>query len=304
LSPQPIGPAENAIDVSVSCGIAALVDMPQGLARSVAAAEIACKTAKNHGRNRVQLYAQVIVPLQDRTLAGGYEILVRVRDRDGEMLASGTLMAAAGRYQLLPSVDRWVATRALRTLAPHRGRIVSRGISLSINVSGQSIADESFILMLTEVLRAAALPAGSIIIEISEQAAVTNLVRAREMIQRLRTLGCRIAIDDFGTGTNSLTNLKALQISRVKIDGSFVRDIVTDRRSQATIRGIVELCKGMSLETVAEHDENEAIADAVRRIGVDYAQGFAFGKPELIDTVLADPSNEESQRLRRVVLEL
>ncbi|MBV8909620.1 MAG: GGDEF domain-containing protein [Gammaproteobacteria bacterium] len=331
-----IGPPESAVDVSISCGIAALVDMPQGLARSVAAAEIACKTAKNHGRNRIelyacedssimrhqddavavgqlraalksdalQLYAQTIVPLQDRTLAGGYEILLRVRDRDGEMLASGTLMAAAGRYQLLPSVDRWVATQALRRLAPYRNTIMSRGISLSINVSGQSIADASFIAMMMEELRAAALPAGSIIIEITEQAAVTNLARAHEMIQRLRGLGCRIAIDDFGTGTNSLTNLKALQISRVKIDGSFIRDIVTDRRSQATVRGIVKLCKGLSLETVAEHVENQAIAETVRRIGVNYAQGFAFGKPELIDTVLADLAHEESSRLRQVMLEL
>ncbi|HYL71756.1 MAG TPA: bifunctional diguanylate cyclase/phosphodiesterase, partial [Candidatus Dormibacteraeota bacterium] len=331
-----IGPAHNPIEVSLSCGVAALVDMPDGLARAVAAAEIACKTAKNRGVNRIELYAceessilrhqgdaiavgqlrsalkhdglllyaQPIVALQDRALAGGYEILLRLRGADGDFLASGPLISAAQQYQLLPSVDRWVATRALQLLAPYRSMLTSRGISLSINVSGQSIGDETFIAMLAEQLRAAALPAGSITIEITEQAAVTNLARAHDMIKRLTALGCRIALDDFGTGTNSLTNLKTLQISRVKIDGSFVRDIATDRRSQATVRGIVELAKGLSMDTVAEYVENDAIAAVVRRMGVDYAQGYAFGKPQPLDALLAELAHDESRRMKRLMLEL
>jgi diguanylate cyclase (GGDEF)-like protein len=331
-----IGPADNALEVSISCGIAALVDMPQGLARAVAAAEIACKNAKNRGRNRIelyacedssimrhqddviavgqlrsalkndalQLYAQAIVPLQNRALPGGYEILMRLRGADGDFLSSGPLISAASRYQLLPSVDRWVASRALQMLAPYRGMIKSRGISLSINVSGQSLGDESFIGVLSEELRAAALPPGSVTIEITEQAAVTNLARAHGIIQRLTALGCRFALDDFGTGTNSLTNLKALQISRVKIDGSFVRDIATDKRSQATVRSIVELAKGLSLDTVAEYVENEAIADVVRRMGVDFAQGYAFAKPEPLETVLSDLAHDESRRMQKLMLEL
>jgi EAL domain-containing protein (putative c-di-GMP-specific phosphodiesterase class I) len=124
------------------------------------------------------------------------------------------------------------------------------------------------------------------------------------MIQRLTALGCRFALDDFGTGTNSLTNLKALQISRVKIDGSFVRDIVTDKRSQATVRGIVELAKGLSMDTVAEYVENDTIADVVRRMGVDYAQGYAFSKPEPLDALLADLAHDESRRMQKLMLEL
>ena len=270
-----IGPLNSTLDVSISCGVAALVDMPQGLARALAAAEIACKKAKLRGRNRVELYAcedgsmmrrqddiaavgqlraafkadrlllyaQRIVPLQSNELTGGYEILLRLRAPDGTIVTPGPLIGAAHRYQLLPSIDRWVMERTLQMLAPYRNTLSHSSVAFSFNVSGQSICDEDFIGQFVAQLQNAHLPAGSVTIEITEQAAVTNLVRASDMIRRLRALGCRLALDDFGTGANSLTNLKSLQIARVKIDGSFVRDIVTDRRSQATVRAIVQLAK-------------------------------------------------------------
>ncbi len=331
-----IGPAQEAVDVSVSCGVAALVSMPQGLARALAAAELACKSAKKRGRNRVELYAceddsmmrrhddvvaigqlrsafktdrlllyaQRIVPLQNSSLPCGYEILLRLRGPDGSIIAPGSLINAAQRYQLLPTVDRWVAERALQMLTPYRSMLKSRGISISINVSGQSIGDEAFIRRFTDQLKAADLPHGSITVEITEQAALTNLARANEMIHQLNAMGCRLALDDFGTGANSLTNLKSLDIARVKIDGSFVRDILTDQRSQVTVRAIVELAKGFSIDTVAEFVENKAIADAVRKLGVDYAQGYAFGKPAPLKDTLASLSRDESRRLHKAFLEM
>jgi len=331
-----IGPPQEQVDVSLSCGVAALVVMPQGLARALAAAELACKGAKKHGRDRVEiyacgddsmmrrhgdviavgklrnalktdgllLYAQRIVPLQQKGSAGGYEILMRLRDKDGTIVAPGALIAAAQRYQLLPTVDRWVAARALQTLAAYRGLLKSSGISISINVSGQSIGDEAFITLFTEQLQSANLPPGSITVEITEQAAVISLGRANDMIARMTAMGCRIALDDFGTGTNSLAYLKGLHIARVKIDGSFVRDVVANRRSQATVRGIVELAKGFSIDTVAEYVENAAIADKVRELGVDYAQGYAFGKPEPLEKILAELGRDESRRLHKLFLEM
>jgi diguanylate cyclase (GGDEF)-like protein len=331
-----IGPAQEALDVSISCGVAALVSMPQGLARALAAAELACKSAKKRGRNRVELYAceddsmmrrhddviavgqlraafkndrlllyaQPIVPLQQATLPRSFEILLRLRGPDGSIIPPGALINAAQRYQLLPTVDRWVVERTLQTLIPYRSILKSRGISISINVSGQSIGDEAFIRRFTDQLKAADLPAGSITVEITEQAAVTNLARANDMIHQLNAMGCRLALDDFGTGANSLTNLKNLDIARVKIDGSFVRDIVTDQRSQVTVRAIVELAKGFAIDTVAEFVENKAIADAVRALGVDYAQGFAFGKPEPLRDTLDSLGRDESQRLHQLFLEM
>jgi EAL domain-containing protein (putative c-di-GMP-specific phosphodiesterase class I) len=331
-----IGPSQDPVDVSISCGVAALVSMPQGFARALAAAELACKGAKKHGRDRVELYAcqddsmmrrhndvvavgklrtalrtdglvlyaQRIVPLQNKGLPGGYEVLMRLRDKDGSLVSPGPLITAAQHYQLLPSVDRWVITRALQMLASYRSALKSSELSISINVSGQSIGDEAFTDLFTQQLKSAQLPPGAVMIEITEQAAVASLARASDMVARLAAMGCRIALDDFGTGANSLAYLKGLQVSRVKIDGSFVRDIVSNRRSQATVRGIVELAKGFSVDTVAEFVENAEIAAKVRELGVDYAQGYAFGKPEPFDKLLRDIGRDESRRLHKLFLEM
>jgi diguanylate cyclase (GGDEF)-like protein len=331
-----IGPAANPVEVSLSCGIAALVPMPQGLARALAAAELACKKAKERGRGRIELYAfedssmmrshgdamaigelraaikedrlvlyaQPIVPLQNRSLPGGYELLMRLRDPVGRIVPPGDLINAAQRYQILPSVDRWVVRRALEMLTPYRGMLNSRGLSISVNVSGQSISDPEFAEQFVAQLRAAHLPAGCITVEMTEQAAVTNLAHANELFRKMGVLGCKLALDDFGTGANSLVILKTLPLARVKIDGSFVRDIVTDQRSQATVEAIVALARGYKIETVAEYVENQAIADVVRRLGVDYAQGYAFGKPEPLDNVLSGLGRDESRRLHKLFLEL
>jgi diguanylate cyclase (GGDEF)-like protein len=330
-----IGPSKDVFDVSVSCGVSALITMPEGLARAIAAAELACKTAKNHGRNRVELYAfedgsmmrrhadamavgqlrsalkadrlllyaQRITPLQNSSLPGGYEILLRLRDVDGTLVSPGPLIEAAQRYQLLPTIDRWVMQKALQMLTPYRGMLRTRGLAMSINVSGQSIGDETFIQRFTQLLSDANLPRHSISVELTEQAAITNLASAQTMVARLGAAGCGFALDDFGTGANSLTYLKALQVSRVKIDGSFVRDIQSDRNSKATVKAIVELAKGMGIETVAEYVENQEIAQEVRLLGVDYAQGYAFGKPEPLDGILEGLAFDESRRLHRLFLE-
>jgi len=314
-----IGSVDNPIEASVSCGIAALVDMPQGLARAIAAAEVACKMAKSHGRNRVELYsfddgsivrrqdnvvavgllrnalrndglllyAQGIEPLQGQRQPGGYEVLLRFKGADGLPQLPGPLIEAASQYQLLPSVDRWVVSRALSMLAPFRKALRRSGKSFSINISGQAIGDESFIEFLAAQLAAADLPQDCIVLEITEQAALVNLARANDMLGRLRQLGCRFALDDFGTGANSLAVLKALQVGRVKIDGSFVRDIVTEPRSRATVSGILELARTLKLETVAEYVETDDITQTVRSMGVDYAQGYAFGEPQPLEQVLA-----------------
>jgi diguanylate cyclase (GGDEF)-like protein len=331
-----IGGAKDAFEVSVSCGVSTLLPLPEGLARAIAAAELACKSAKNHGRNQVELYAlddssmmrrhgdvlavgrlrsalkadrlllyaQRIVPLQNLSLPGGYELLLRLRDVDGTLASPGPLIDAAQRYQLLPSIDRWVMQRALQMLAPYRGLLRTRGLAMSINVSGQSIGDETFIQQFTQLLKEANLPLHSISVELTEQAAVTNLASAQQMVARLGAAGCRFALDDFGTGANSLTYLKALQVGRVKIDGSFVRDILTDRNSVATVKAIVELAKGLGMETVAEYVENHEIARKVSRLGVDYAQGYAFGKPEPLTEILESLALDESKRLHKLFLEL
>jgi len=331
-----IGLQNSSVDVSISCGISALVNMPQGLARALAAAEIACKRAKSNGRNRVELYscddttimrrnddiasvaqlraafkadrvllyAQRIVPLQNSSLPCSYEILMRLRDADGDLVSPGPLIMAAQRYQLLPAIDRRMLEGTMQALAPYRSTLLQTGISFSINVTGQSICDEDFVGQFAERLRKSQLPRGSVTIEITEQAAVTNLVRATELVKRLSALGCHLALDDFGTGANSLSNLKTLQIASVKIDGSFVRDVLTDTRSQSTVRAIVELAKGYGIDTVAEYVETQQIADLLRKLGVDYAQGYAFSKPEPLPEILEKLRRDESQRVHDLFLNI
>jgi EAL domain-containing protein (putative c-di-GMP-specific phosphodiesterase class I) len=140
-------------------------------------------------------------------------------------------------------------------------------------------------------------------VELTEQAAITNLASARSMVIRLGAMGCGFALDDFGTGTNSLSYLKALNVNRIKIDGSFVRDVMSDRNSQATVKAIVELAKGLGIETVAEYVENDEIASEIRRLGVDYAQGYAYGKPEPVTDLLQSLAQHESRRLHKLYLE-
>jgi ammonium transporter, Amt family len=133
---------------------------------------------------------------------------------------------------------------------------------------------------------------------------VTNLAQAKETVTRLKMMGCGFALDDFGTGANSLTYLKALDVSRVKIDGSFVRDVVTDRNSKATVAAIVELARGLKIDTVAEYVENAAIAQEVKRLGVDYAQGYSIGKPEPLADLLDGLAMDETRRQHKIFLEM
>ncbi len=329
-----IGP-DTSIEVSVSCGVADLVDIPQGLARALAAAEIACKAAKDRGRDRVEiyavqdssimrrkddvaavgrlrhalrtnslvLYAQRIAPLRDLDQPGGYEILLRLRGPDGSLTSPGPTIAAAQRYQLLPSVDRWVTEHAFEMLAPYRGVLRTSGLYFGINISGQSLGDESFADQFSRAMRAASLPHGSVCVEVTEQAAVSNPARAGNFLESLKASGCRVALDDFGTGANSLASLKSLQVGCLKIDGMFVRDMLTNTKSRGTVRGIVELAKSLNMTTVAEFVETEELAKALRKLGVDYAQGYAYGHPQPLDELLAAMGRDESARLHRLFLE-
>jgi EAL domain-containing protein (putative c-di-GMP-specific phosphodiesterase class I) len=189
-------------------------------------------------------------------------------------------------------------------LAPFRSMFKSSGLYMSINVSGQSLGDEAFAQHLLGNLKAAALPHGSITIEVTEQAAISNLAHASALLATLRSVGCRVALDDFGTGANTLSSLKNLQVACLKIDGSFVRDMLSNAKSQATVRGIVELAKAYKVSTVAEFVESKELAQRLKAMGVDFAQGHAYGRPASLEQLLATLGRDESARLHRLVLEI
>jgi EAL domain-containing protein (putative c-di-GMP-specific phosphodiesterase class I) len=195
-------------------------------------------------------------------------------------------MSAAHRYQLMPEIDRWVVAEALNLLKPHAKLLATSGIVFTINCDGQSLKDDAFTDFIVTQVAASGINPAALCFELTESAAVGNLAHAETLMRRLRKLGCGIALDDFGTGLSSLAYLRSLPISMLKIDGSFVRDVLKDPKAESTIQAIAQLARAMSLTTVAEYVETDEIRYRIAKLGVDYAQGFAIGRPLPIGDVL------------------
>jgi diguanylate cyclase (GGDEF)-like protein/PAS domain S-box-containing protein len=280
----------------------------------LAAADSACWAAKENGRNRVHAFAsddgelslrhaqmgwisrisraidesrlvlhhQRIEALDPRADATRHaEILVRMLDDDGVLIAPNEFIPAAERYNLMPRVDRWVVEQVCTGLG--RRAAAYPGVPLgswAINLSGTTFSDVRFTDFVREQIRINRVPAGSICFELTETAAISNVARAREFISAVRGLGCTIALDDFGSGVSSFAYLKTLEIDFLKIDGSFVRNIDGDHVDRAMVEAIHRVGKVMGIPTIAEFVEDEAVAVRLREIGVDYAQGFAVHRPE------------------------
>jgi diguanylate cyclase (GGDEF)-like protein len=310
----------TAIELSASFGIAALASTKFPLSHALAAAEAACKAAKDRGRGRVELYqdadrsivrryedvaiigdlrtaiandrfrmeAQPIVELAHTGGARRFELLLRMIDESGASVAPDKFLTAAERYQLATDIDRWVVQYALEILSSAAPRLASMDAHFAINISGQSLGDEQFPTYLEQKLREYDLPPGLLSFEVTETAAVANIVRAEMLIRRLQDLGHSIALDDFGRGLSSLTYLKSLPVSHLKIDGGLIRDLAGNARSRAMVTAIVQLSQAMKLETTAECVESESILAAVGQLGVTYGQGFAIGRPRPLETVLQE----------------
>ncbi len=310
----------RSLAVSASFGVAQLMQTRRPLSHALAAAEIACKTAKDRGRGRVEVYQDgdrsMIRRFEDVTMVGGvrdalaagrfrldaqpiqplnrhgkvkrFELLLRMIGADGGSVSPEKFLSAAERYQLAPAIDRWVLAHALESLAPYAETLITTGAQFAINLSGQSIGEDDFLGHLEQQLRSRTLPASLLSFELTETAAVANIVRAELFMRRLQELGHAVALDDFGRGLSSLTYLKALPVTAIKIDGVFIRDVNTSGRSQALVSAIVQLARAMDLVTTAECVESDAIRETVARLGVDYGQGFSIGRPRPLEAVLRE----------------
>jgi diguanylate cyclase (GGDEF)-like protein len=308
------------VPLSISFGLAAVPNTRYPLSHALAAAEVACKAAKDRGRGRVESYhdadrsivrryedvtmlgslreaivhdrfrmdAQPIVDMGDPGQPRRFELLLRMIDSSGERITPDKFLSAAERYQLATDIDRWVVQYALEVLSSAAPALLRLDAHFAINISGQSLCDEEFTRFLEQRLREYALPPQLLSFEITETAAVANIVQAEQLIRRLQDLGHGIALDDFGRGLSSLTYLKSLPVSNLKIDGGLVRDLVGNQRSQAMVTAIVQLARAMNLKTTAECVESEAILAAVGQLGVDFGQGFAIGRPRPLEQVLQE----------------
>ncbi len=312
------GIGDGSIAVSISVGVAAVEPRAEEFTHAFAAAETACKAANDRGRNRVEifqeadesiirrftdinmvadlraaiaegrmrLYAQMLLPLGGTHLRPHFELLLRMIGTDGQTIGPHTFMSSAHRYQLMPEIDRWVVGEALKLLKPHAELLVKDPVVFTINCSGQSLQDEAWTGFLIAQIKDSGLNPAALCFELTESAAVGNLAHTETLMHQLRKLGCGIALDDFGTGLSSLAYLRSLPITMLKIDGSFVRDVLRDSKAESTIQAIAQLARAMSLVTVAEYVETEEIRNRIAQLGVDYGQGFAIAQPVPIDEVL------------------
>lgn len=229
--------------------------------------------------NRFQLYHQPIVPAYGENGGGpAMEVLVRLQDEEGHEVPPADFVRAAERYRLMGLVDRWVVQTTLAALG--RGAIpVPSTRSVAINISGQTLADVQFLEFVVECLDSTGVTPAQVCFEITESAVVANMDHARRFVAVLHGMGCQFALDDFGSGVGSFSNLKNLRMDFLKIDGSFMRNLAQDTVNQAMVTAMIKLARTLNFKVIAEQVEDAAAVDAARRMGVDFLQGYAIGKP-------------------------
>ena len=247
--------------------------------------------------NRFCLYSQPILPLINQ--GNGLihqEILLRMVGHDSQIIPPNQFLPYAEQYGLMPDIDRWVLETFFNSI-PNPSKCMGCwargdycGCLNSLNLSGSSINDDGFLSFLEEAVASYPVPPQILLFEITETVALLNLEKTKKFICRLQKMGCQFALDDFGKGMASLAYLKELPLNFVKIDGMFVRDLMTNPISEAIVSAIVNISKVKGTETIAEYVENAEILERLKALGVDYAQGYYLGKPKPIswcDTEIA-----------------
>jgi diguanylate cyclase (GGDEF)-like protein/PAS domain S-box-containing protein len=304
---------DKTFTVGASIGMVPITREFKTIAHLLSAADHACYAAKEKGRNRVQIYqeddatfvrrhgemnwvvriqqtleqdrfrlfSQQIQPLSPLVAPGLYfEVLLRMVEEDGRIHLPSDFIHAAERYGLMRVIDRWVIHKCVRTLVDQPPPFLQLLQICAINLSAASLEDEQFLDFLDGELAASEVPPGKLCFEITETAAIENLPRVRKLLSRLTAKGIRFSLDDFGTGMSSYSYLKELPVSFLKIDGKFIKDIVTDPLDRAIVESINQVGHVMGIETVAEAVANAAVVERLKDLGVDYAQGNWISPPK------------------------
>jgi diguanylate cyclase (GGDEF)-like protein/PAS domain S-box-containing protein len=303
-------------DVGASIGIAAIDADTPPVGELMSRADVACYAAKAAGRNRVsvyrrdesdarrhhrelevaagihsaldanrfRLYAQEIRSLREGEQGRHVEILVRMVDELGALIMPGAFIPAAERYDLMGHIDRWV----IRNVLHQYGRRLAAvpGLSVSINLSANSLGEPFLLPFLHDALRDSVLPANRIRLEITETALINNMTAASRLVAEMRSTGCTVALDDFGAGLSSFSYLKQFPVDYLKIDGSFIRNLTGSVVDREIVSSINDIGHRLGVQTVAESVEDEETLGTLRAIGVDYAQGYVIGRPVPVEQLL------------------
>lgn len=317
---------EQHFEIGASIGIVPIDQRSESSIALMSAADLACYAAKDRGRNRIHLYVpddaelsrrhgemewvsrirsaltqnrfllyrqaiysiQTGIPVEAHT-----EILVRMMAEDGCIIDPGQFIPAAERYDLMPQIDRKVVELTLAHLAHDH----TAPRSVAINLSGASIGNEEFLEFVRALINDSGINPSRLCFEITETAAIANLASAMHFMGELKKMGCYFALDDFGSGLSSFTYLKNLPVDYLKIDGSFIRDVVDDPHDRAMVEAISRVGHAMGLKTVAEYVESEATLQLLRHIGIDYAQGHAI---EVARPLISNPEKITVERVSGV----
>ncbi|HYF95196.1 MAG TPA: EAL domain-containing protein [Symbiobacteriaceae bacterium] len=226
--------------------------------------------------DRMTLFCQPIWDLREDRISH-YELLLRMRGTEGEVIPPGEFLPVAERFGLIQPIDRWVVRQAIRIIADEAAQ--SRRVELEINLSGLAFSDNELLPLIRSELAETGIDPSCLILEITETTAISDLEQAHQFIATLRDLGCRFAIDDFGSGFASFAYLKHLQVDYLKIDGSFIENLVRDPVDQHLVKGMVEVARGLGKRTIAEFVGDAETMQMLREIGVDFAQGYYIGRP-------------------------
>ena len=305
---------DQHFEIGISVGLIAIDKHSQDPAHMLTRAELACFTAKDHGRNklhihkkeddeltrrhtemmraagvtgalqedRFRIYCQPIVALSPKHNESlHYELLIRLTDPQGDLIMPASFIPAAERYGLMTSLDRWMISTAFNRYNDTFGE--HSGVQIAINLSGNSLNDDSLLDFIKSEITRTAIEPTNVCFEITETAAISNLDQVSQLILELKRIGCRFALDDFGSGLSSFTYLKNLPVDYLKIDGSFVHDMIDDSIDHAMVEAINQVGHIMGIGTIAECAESEEVVNMLRQLGVDYAQGYAMGAPVPIE---------------------
>ncbi len=299
---------DKSFNIGLSIGVVRINKHSGNISKILSAADTSCYIAKDEGRNRFHVYEndddtlikrqgemqwvhrinkalendnfilffQTIEQLQS-TNSFHLEILIRLQNEDGKIVPPMAFIPAAERYDLMTAIDRWVISNTLKSF-----KVLDNDFNgiIAMNTSAQSLSDDKFLDFITTEINKNSIDPSKLCFEITETSAITNLSLAMDFFASLKKIGCKFALDDFGSGLSSFAYLKNMPVDYLKIDGSFIRDIVDDPIDLAFVESINQIGRVMGIKTIAEYVENEQIYNLIKKIGIDYGQGYHIARPE------------------------
>jgi diguanylate cyclase (GGDEF)-like protein/PAS domain S-box-containing protein len=302
---------DRIFTIGVSIGLIEIGREAGTVEQLLAAADSACYTAKKEGAGRVSVYSSrdealarntgeiewlqklqsalkeerftlyyqpIVSAYGADTVGPSMEVLLRMLDENGGEIAPLEFVAAAERYRLMASVDRWVVQTTLSALSRNAFQLAPDR-SVAINISGQTLGDPLFLEFVVECLDRTGVDADQVCFEIAESAVIGNMDNARRFVGVLHGMGCKFTIDDFGSGVASFSSLKNLPLDYLKLDGSFMRNLAKDSVSQTMVTAMIKLARTLNFKIIAEQVEDNAALDVARKMGVDFVQGFVIARP-------------------------